>query len=284
MTIENPTSVDSRTGSVPALEVRGVSKRYPGRRRDVAEVRVLGEVSLQVAESEFFVLVGPSGCGKSTLLRLIAGLDTPTGGEIHLAGVRVVKTSPEAIVVWQEFALLDWRTVEGNILFGLEVNGISRARRQELADHYMELMGLTPFRHNFPSEISGGMKQRVGLARALALEPPLLLMDEPFGALDAQTRMIMQEELLRIWEGSEKTVVFVTHSLDEAILLGDRIGVFSAGPDARIKEIIDVDLPRPRLPTVRASADYTRVYDRLYQILREEVVKTISREATAGRP
>ena len=128
------------------------------------------------------------------------------------------------------------------------------------------------------------MKQRVGLARALALDPPLLLMDEPFGALDAQTRMIMQEELLRIWEGSEKTVLFVTHSLEEAILLGDRIGVFSAGPDAHIKEIIDVNLPRPRLPTVRASADYTLLYDRLYQILREEVVKTISREATAGRP
>ena len=194
-----------------------------------------------------------------------------------------MKTSPEAIVVWQEFALLDWRTVEGNILFGLEVNGVPRARRQELADHYIELMGLTPFRHNFPSEISGGMKQRVGLARALALEPPLLLMDEPFGALDAQTRMIMQEELLRIWEGSGKTVVFVTHSLEEAILLGDKIGVFSAGPDACIKEIIDVNLPRPRLPTVRATADYTRLYDRLYQILREEVVKTISREATAGR-
>ena len=229
------------------------------------------------------MLVGPSGCGKSTLLRLIAGLDTPSGGEIYLAGDRVVKTSPEAIVVWQEFALLDWRTVEGNILFGLEVNGVPRARRQELADHYIELMGLTPFRHNFPSEISGGMKQRVGLARALALEPPLLLMDEPFGALDAQTRMIMQEELLRIWEGSGKTVVFVTHSLEEAILLGDKIGVFSAGPDACIKEIIDVNLPRPRLPTVRASADYTRLYDRLYQILREEVVKTISREATARR-
>ncbi|MEE2823093.1 MAG: ABC transporter ATP-binding protein [Acidobacteriota bacterium] len=276
--------VDSDIGPVPALEVRGVSKRYPGWRRDLAEVRVLGEVSLQVAESEFFVLVGPSGCGKSTLLRLIAGLDTPSGGEVHLAGDRVVKTSPEAIVVWQEFALLDWRTVEGNILFGLEVNRISKSRRLELADHYIELMGLTPFRHNFPSEISGGMKQRVGLARALALDPPLLLMDEPFGALDAQTRMIMQEELLRIWEGSEKTVLFVTHSLEEAILLGDRIGVFSAGPDARIKEIVDVNLPRPRLPTVRASADYTRVYDRLYQILREEVVKTISREATSGRP
>lgn len=276
--------MDSGIASVPALEVREVSKRYPGRGKDLAEVRVLGEVSLQVAESEFFVLVGPSGCGKSTLLRLIAGLDTPSGGEVHLAGDRVVKTSPEAIVVWQEFALLDWRTVEGNILFGLEVNRIPRARRLELADHYIELMGLTPFRHNFPSEISGGMKQRVGLARALALDPPLLLMDEPFGALDAQTRMIMQEELLRIWEGSEKTVLFVTHSLEEAILLGDRIGVFSAGPDARIKEIIDVNLPRPRLPTVRASADYTKIYDKLYQILREEVVKTISREATAGRP
>ena len=276
--------MDSGIASVPALEVREVSKRYPGRGKDLAEVRVLGEVSLQVAQSEFFVLVGPSGCGKSTLLRLIAGLDTPSGGEVHLAGDRVVKTSPEAIVVWQEFALLDWRTVEGNILFGLEVNRIPRARRLELAEHYIELMGLTPFRHNFPSEISGGMKQRVGLARALALDPPLLLMDEPFGALDAQTRMIMQEELLRIWEGSEKTVLFVTHSLEEAILLGDRIGVFSAGPDARIKEIIDVNLPRPRLPTVRASADYTLLYDRLYQILREEVVKTISREATAGRP
>lgn len=275
--------VDSDIGSVPALEVRGVSKRYPGWRRDLAEVRVLGEVSLRVAESEFFVLVGPSGCGKSTLLRLIAGLDAPSEGTVHLARDRVVKTSPEAIVVWQEFALLDWRTVEGNILFGLEVNRISKSRRLELADHYIELMGLTPFRHNFPSEISGGMKQRVGLARALALDPPLLLMDEPFGALDAQTRMIMQEELLRIWEGSEKTVLFVTHSLEEAILLGDRIGVFSAGPDARIKEIVDVNLPRPRLPTVRASADYTRVYDRLYQILREEVVKTISREATSGR-
>jgi ABC-type nitrate/sulfonate/bicarbonate transport system ATPase subunit len=266
------------------LEVKDIHHAFPGHRPTDPDVVALQGVSFEVAEGEFFCMIGPSGCGKSTLLRLIAGLGAPTEGAILLRGKQITKTSPNVLVVWQEFALLDWRTVQGNIEFGLEVNGYERAKRREIADRLMRTVGLTQFRHHYPSELSGGMRQRVGLARALALDPEILLMDEPFGALDAQTRMIMQDEILRIWEQHRKTIVFVTHSLEEAVLLADRVAVFTCRPGV-IKELITVDLPRPRPADVRASAEFARIYDHLYQLLKEEVVKALEMEyegATSG--
>ena len=258
----------------PIIEVRGVSKIFPSPRATEAPVVALENVSCEVAPSEFFCLIGPSGCGKSSLLRLMAGLGSPTDGEITIEGAKVQRTGPNVLVVWQEFALLDWRTVQGNIEFGLEINGRSKKERRESAERLMGMVGLSRFRHRYPTELSGGMRQRVGLARALAMDPRVLLMDEPFGALDAQTRLIMQEEILRIWEQTQKTIVFVTHALEEAVLLGDRVAVFSARP-GRIKEIVPIDLPRPRPPDIRSSPEFARLYDHLYHLLRDEVLKSM---------
>jgi NitT/TauT family transport system ATP-binding protein len=259
------------------LAVKDVHHIFPGHRPTDPDVVALQGVSFEVAEGEFFCMIGPSGCGKSTLLRLIAGLGSPTHGSIALKGKPITRTSPNVLVVWQEFALLDWRTVQGNIEFGLEVNGYHKAKRQEIADKLMKMVGLTQFRHHYPTELSGGMRQRVGLARALALDPEMLLMDEPFGALDAQTRMIMQDEILRIWEQHRKTIVFVTHSLEEAVLLSDRVAVFTCRPGV-IKEMVPIDLPRPRPTDIRASPEFARIYDHLYHLLKEEVLKAIQLE------
>jgi NitT/TauT family transport system ATP-binding protein len=225
-------------------------------------------------------MLGPSGCGKSTLLRMIAGLEKPSRGQITIDGRLVENTHPNVLMVWQEFALLDWRTVDGNVSLGLESTGCSAAERRRVVDQVIQLVHLEAFRRHYPTELSGGMKQRVGLARALAMNPDVLLMDEPFGALDAQTRMLMQDEVLRLWGEFRKTIVFVTHSIEEAIVLGDRVAVFSARP-GRIKEIVDVNLPRPRPSNVRSSLVFADLYDRLYQLLREEVLKSASLEELA---
>lgn len=261
------------------LEVKDVYKIFPGREDADEDIVALSGVGYTVKRSEFFCMIGPSGCGKSTLLRLTAGLGSPTRGLIEINGQRVVKTGPNALVVWQEFALLDWRTVKGNIEFGLEVNGFDKRQRSATADRLMAMVGLSQFGNSYPGELSGGMRQRVGLARALALDPELLLMDEPFGSLDAQTRMVMQDEILRIWETTKKTILFVTHSLEEAILLADRVAVFTARP-GKIKEIVPVDLPRPRPADIRSSPEFGRLYDHLYHLLREEVLKSLAMEYT----
>ena len=260
------------------IELREVGKTFAGRGGPVEAVVALHDITCEVRPSEFFCLIGPSGCGKSSLLRLIAGLGSPSTGEIRVAGQPVRGTGPRALVVWQEFALLDWRTVQGNIEFGLEVNGVSQPERRRIAEALMNVVGLARFRDCYPGELSGGMRQRVGLARALALDPQVLLMDEPFGSLDAQTRMIMQEEILRIWERTHKTIVFVTHAIEEAVLLADRVAVLTARP-GRIKEIVGVDLPRPRPSDVRSSPEFARVYDHLYSLLREEVLRSTDQEA-----
>jgi NitT/TauT family transport system ATP-binding protein len=226
------------------------------------------DVDLNVKEGEFLILVGPSGCGKSTLLDLLAGLIPSTTGEIRMDG-RVI-TGPAMVrgFVMQAYALFPWLTVEANVEFGLVVKKISRAQRKEISGHFLELVGLTDFAKRYPHELSGGMKQRVAIARALAFDPEVLLMDEPFAALDAQTRETLQEELLDIWEKTKKTIVFVTHAIDEAVYLADRIAVMKSWP-GRIIELVDVKLTRPR-GRIRNSAEFGWLRHRIWRLLQSE--------------
>ena len=219
---------------------------------DGSVLTALDHVSLKVADKEFVCILGPSGCGKTTLLRLIAGLATARTGSIVLDGEEMKGPSPKIGFVFQEYSLFPWRTVIDNIAFGLEMKGMPREERYRIAEQYLELVNLTAFKTSYPSELSGGMRQRVAVARALALDPVLLLMDEPFGALDAQTRNMLQTELLDIWEKTKKTIIFITHSVDEAVYLSDRIIVLSPRP-GRVCKIVPIDLPRPR---DRTSVDF----------------------------
>jgi NitT/TauT family transport system ATP-binding protein len=233
------------------LEVDHVSKRFAV---DQGEgVEALHDVSLGVGEGEFVCLLGPSGCGKTTLLRIIAGLETPTEGEVRVDGVPVTGPTPRLGMIFQDYSLYPWRRVLDNIAFGLELAGVERAERLGKAREYLDLVGLEGFADSFPYEHSGGMRQRVAVARALATDPAVVLMDEPFGALDAQTRNAMQRELLEIWTKTRKTVLFVTHSVDEAVFLADRIVVLTARP-GRVREVVDVCEPRPRDRTCEACA------------------------------
>jgi len=227
------------------IESKGISKVFKASSRAERDVRALESVSFMVGNGEFACLVGPSGCGKTTLLRIIAGLEQPTGGAVLLDGQLVVAPGPDRGMVFQEFALLPWRTVAENVELGLEIQGVDYETSRKVVDHYVGLVGLRGFENKYPRELSGGMKQRAAIARSLANDPRVLLMDEPFGSLDAQTRNIMQEELLEIWSKTRKTIVFVTHSVDEAVYLADRIVLLTARP-ALVREIFEVRLPRPR--------------------------------------
>jgi NitT/TauT family transport system ATP-binding protein len=225
------------------LVLRNVTRTYDA---ENGSREALENINLEVKPREFLCIVGPSGCGKTTLLRMIAGLDYPTSGEIILDGTPVEGPSPDRGMVFQEFSLFPWRTVLKNVEFGLRIQGKRDIKRT--AEHYIELVGLTGFEHSYPFQLSGGMKQRVAIARALATEPAILLMDEPFGSVDAQTRNVLQEELLEIWKRTKKTILFVTHSVDEAVYLADRVVVISSRP-GRILEILPVDIERPRKRT-----------------------------------
>ncbi len=231
----------------------------------------VSDVNLEVDEGEFVCLLGPSGCGKTTLLRLAAGLDSPTAGELLLDGKRIEGVNKECGFVFQEYVLFPWRTVKGNIEFGTEVKGLQKEDRERISKYYIDLVGLDGFENHYPHELSGGMKQRVGIARAYANNPKLLLMDEPFGALDAQTRNIMQAELLRIWEQEHISALFVTHSVDEAVYLADRILVMTARPGT-VKEVFTVNLPRPR---VRTSPEANIVRDRVLRSLGSEIAQAM---------
>ena len=233
-----------------AVEVLGVTKSFAGAGDD--ELKVLDNVDFTLESATFTCLVGPSGCGKSTLLRIIDGLLPPDAGTVRIGGQAVTGPSLDRGFVFQQFNLLPWRTVVANVEFGLENLGVGRAERRRRAREVLALVGLTEFETYYPRQLSGGMQQRAGLARALALDPGLLLMDEPFGSLDDQTRMLLQEELLRIWGETDKTVVFVTHDIEEALYLADRIVVMCARP-ASISRIIDVPFPRPRTDDMRGS-------------------------------
>nr|WP_314584360.1 ABC transporter ATP-binding protein [uncultured Pseudomonas sp.] len=231
-------------------------------------VEVLKDFDLQVREGEFLSILGPSGCGKSTYLNILAGLAKKTGGTLEIDGKPLQGINRNQGVVFQGYALLPWRSVLDNIAVGLEIRGVGKAERRERAREYLDLVGLTGFASRYPHELSGGMRQRVAIARSLVYKPDVLLMDEPFAALDAQTRETLQDELLRIWDLHKKTIVFITHSLDEAIFLSDRVAVMTPRP-GRIKEIIDIDLPRPRRPQLRNSHAFVHLRQRAWASLRE---------------
>ncbi len=226
--------------------------------------------SLDIAQGEFVSIVGPSGCGKSTFLNIVLGLIQPGSGKIQLNGTRIMGPGQERAMVFQEFGLLPWRTVTANVELGLELKGVPAEQRLARANELIKLVGLSGFERHYPHELSGGMKQRVGLARALATEPEVLLMDEPFAALDAQTRDLMQAELLQIWERTKKTVLFVTHSIEEAAYLSDRVIVMTARP-GRTKDVIQIDLPRPRDYEMRLTPKFNEIKLRIWEVLKEEL-------------
>ena len=227
--------------------------------------------TLEVSPGEFVSIVGPSGCGKTTFLNAVDGLQAISGGSLELNGRAIVKPGPDRAMVFQQPSLLPWRTVLGNVVYGLEMQGrTSRAQRAERARELIQLVGLGGFEHAFPTELSGGMQQRVNLARALATDPDMLLLDEPFAALDAQTREFMQSELLRIWGETRKTALFITHDIKEAVYLADRVMVFTKRP-GRVKACVDVDLPRPRELTIKREARFLEYEDAIWNHIEEEV-------------
>jgi len=246
-------------GAPAKILIRDLTKTYHTQH---GPVMALGGVSLSVAEGEFLAVIGPSGCGKSTLARILADLETASCGEIVVQrsgnGVR-----PLTAMVFQDYALFPWRTVQGNVTFGLERRGAPGSARAAAAAKYLALMGLTGFARHYPHQLSGGMKQRVALARALAVNAEVLLMDEPFAALDAQTRTLLQEELLRVWAHEQKTVLYITHAIEEAVLLGDRVVVLTARP-GRVKAIYPVTLPRPRHLGMRSLPAFTAIAEQIW--------------------
>jgi ABC-type nitrate/sulfonate/bicarbonate transport system ATPase subunit len=251
------------------IEIRGVRKEFAkGERRVVA----LEDIDLTVAEREFVAILGPSGCGKSTLLNMVAGFDQPTRGSVKVAGEEILAPSPSRGVVFQEPALFPWLTVMDNVLFGPKTLGQPAADYRARAAQIIEQIGLSGFEASYPAELSGGMRQRVGIARVLIVEPKVLLMDEPFGSLDAQTRTLMQELLLSLWERQQQTVLFVTHDIEEALLLADRVCVMTARP-GRIKKAIEVRIPRPRSIELTTSPEFNALRRQVLDLIREESLR-----------
>ncbi|OZG27991.1 ABC transporter ATP-binding protein [Williamsia sp. 1138] len=257
--------------TTPKLELRSVRKSFPSPGKP--DFVAVDDITIAAAEGEFLVLVGPSGSGKSTLLDLIGGLTKPTSGEILLDGRPITGPGLDRGVVFQQYALLPWRSARANVEFGLEAKGIPRHRRKTIADEYLHLVGLDGFADHLPHELSGGMKQRVAIARSLAYDPEVLLMDEPFAALDAQTRESLQDELLRIWKATGKTILFITHGIDEAIYLGQRVAVLTERP-GRIKEILDIDIDHDAVDDLRSSEQFRDYRHRIWLSLRPEVQAT----------
>lgn len=245
---------------------RDILKIYPSARGNITAI---DHFSIQVEEGEFLCIVGPSGCGKSTFLRILAGLIPATSGEIEIIPGDD-PNRPLNSMVFQEYAIYPWKKVIDNVAFGLEMRGISKQERHTIALDWLGKVGLHKFAQYYPAQLSGGMKQRVSIARALANDPEVLLMDEPLGALDAQTRMVLQDELLRIWETQRKTVVYITHSLDEAILLGDRVVIMTAQP-GRLKEVFEIEIERPRNIQTMATAAFAATKGRIWEALQDEV-------------
>jgi NitT/TauT family transport system ATP-binding protein len=252
------------------LEVRSIAKGYG--QSGKTGVPVLSELSFTVDDLEFVAVIGPSGCGKSTLLRIIDGLIEPDSGSILIDGKEVKGPGHGRGMVFQGFDLFPWRSAIDNVAFGLEMQGMPAAKRREVARHFIDLVGLTGFENAYPFQLSGGMQQRVGIARALAIKPTILLMDEPFGALDVQTRDLLQDELLQIWQREQKTVVFVTHSIEEAIYLADRIIVFSPRP-ARIERIIQVPFSRPRKEEMKTSVPFAELRREIWGLLKSGIAR-----------
>ncbi|RDV02053.1 ABC transporter ATP-binding protein [Undibacter mobilis] len=252
------------------LSVSGLTKKF-------ATLDVLSSVSVDVGRGEFISIVGPSGCGKTTFLRIVGGLEHATSGTAALDGKTITGPGMDRGFVFQQDNLLPWRTIESNVNIGLEINNrLDRAQKERTAK-LLNLVGLRGFADYYPRQLSGGMRQRVNLARALAVDPELLLMDEPFSALDAQTREIMQTELLRIWEAGAKTVLFVTHQIDEAVYLSDRVFVFARRP-GRINEIVEIDLPRPRPLSIKRTPQFAKYVDHIWKLIEEDVRVSVLEE------
>src|SRR5215207_4060185 len=264
-----------------AVRIRNVSHQF-GEEGEAHHVRALLDTSLDIARGELLCLIGPSGCGKSTLLNVIGGLLIPTTGTVHVGATAVRGPLPRDIAfVFQENALFPWSTVIENVMLGMMFQGVPRAEREERAKKSLQAVGLAEFANHYPAQLSGGMRQRAALARALSLQTPVLLMDEPFGALDEQTRMILGEDLSVLLARTEKTIVFVTHSLGEAVFLADRVAVFSARP-GHIKEIISVDEPHPRKPEFVTTEKFTRLRNMLYPLLHDEIRKAVAESAPSA--
>jgi NitT/TauT family transport system ATP-binding protein len=262
-----------------AIQIRNVGKTFTvkstatRRRAGVETFTALENINLDVKAGEFLVIVGPSGCGKSTLLDLLGGLTLPSSGRILIDGNPIAGPALDRGLVFQQYALFPWRTALKNVEFGLEAKGVGRRERTEKAEYFLAMVGLAGFGGRYPHELSGGMKQRVAIARSLAYDPNVLLMDEPFAALDAQTREILQGELLRIWEESGKTIVFITHGIDEAVYLGQRVAVMTSRP-GRIKRVIDIPLEsRTRQDDLRALPEFARLHHEVWSLLRDEFHK-----------
>lgn len=251
------------------LQVQNLSKIY---RSDGHEVVAIDEITLQIRNKEFATILGPSGCGKSTLLRIVAGLMKPTRGVVRLDGQAISGPGRDRGMVFQSYTLFPWLTVQENIQFGLELSGVPRADQEQIAREFVEKVGLRGFERAYPKALSGGMKQRVAIARALANNPAILLLDEPFGALDAQTRSLMQELLTSVWEELHKTILFVTHDVEEAIFLSDRVFVMTARP-GRIKAEIAIPLERPRSYELKAAETFLRLKRQALTLIREEAIK-----------
>jgi ABC-type nitrate/sulfonate/bicarbonate transport system ATPase subunit len=256
---------------VAGLLIDGVSRTFAGLRGRPA-TRALEPTSLSIDDHDFLVLLGPSGCGKSTLLRIVAGLDQPTTGRVLVNGAAVRGPGPDRGMVFQSYTLFPWLTIEDNIRFGLREKGMAPAEQARVAAQYIARVGLEGFEHHYPRTLSGGMQQRTALARALANDPEILLLDEPFGALDNQTRALMQELLLSIWEADRKTVLFVTHDIDEAIFMANRVAVMTARP-GRIKTELAITLPHPRHYTMKTSAEFSAYKARLTEEIRTESIR-----------
>jgi ABC-type nitrate/sulfonate/bicarbonate transport system ATPase subunit len=254
------------------LSIENVSLKFEGRQADA--VIALDNLWMEIPNKQFAVIVGPSGCGKSSLLDLIAGLKEPSGGQCRIDGRSISRPGADRGMVFQSYSLFPWLNVRKNVEFGLSINGVPERERTERVGHYINAVGLSGFENAFPSQLSGGMRQRVAIARAIANDPEVLLMDEPFGALDSQTRAIMQELLLDIWEQDHKTVLFVTHDIDEALFLGDVVYVMSARP-GRILETTEVDVPRPRDYEVITTEHFVGLKRRILTMMHGEVQKTM---------
>jgi len=257
------------TEQTTILSIQDVSKTFDDR---TVCVEAVEDFSLEIYEGELVCIVGSSGCGKSTLLNMLAGFIQPTAGKLLLHNEEIVKVEPRCGMIFQAYALFPWKTVRENIEFGLKMKRTPSAERRKVSDTYIKMVGLEGFEDSYPSQLSGGMRQRVALARVLANDPQILLMDEPFAALDAMTRQVMQEELVRIQEESKKTVVFVTHNIEEAVILSDRIAIMSARP-GRLKQLLDNPLPIPRDAGVRQSVEFTQLKEQIWSVVREEVLK-----------
>src|SRR5699024_9456946 len=251
------------------IHIDNVVKTFDSRN---GEVTALNGIDLNIYENEFITVVGPSGCGKSTLLNIIAGLVEPTAGAVYCDGKEVRGTGIERGVVFQQYALFPWLTVKGNVAFGLKIQGINKAEAEKTALKYIDMVDLTDFVDHYPKELSGGMKQRVAIARAYAVNPSVLLMDEPFGALDAQTRTQLQEELLHTWEKEQKTCVFITHDVDEAIILGQKVVIMSARP-GEISEIVDINIPYPRTQETKMLPEFLDIKNYIWSQVYKEYLE-----------